>query len=388
MTNQQPTEYRETIVIGGGQAGLSVGYYLSQQQLPFVILDAAQRVGDSWRNRWDSLRLFTSAEFDGLVGMPVPGDRHAFLTKDQMADYLESYTARFALPVRSGVKVDRLWREGDHFRLTAGDRTFVSDNVVVAMSDYQQPRTPAFASELAPGILQLHSSQYRNPSQLQEGDALVVGAGNSGAEIAVELVGSRHTWLSGREPGAVPFRMDSAVGRAFLARLILRGLFHRVMTVDTPMGRRARANSLGHATPLIRVKPDDLAAAGVQRVPRTVGGRDGLPLLEDGRTLAVRNVIWCTGFAPSFGWIDLPVFGQREPLHERGIVPSQPGLYFVGLHFLYAMSSSMIHGVGRDADRVVRAILAARETLPKPGRSTSVAPAAPYSLAEVTDSTR
>src|SRR5215471_10443256 len=126
----------------------------------------------------------------------------------------------------------------------------------------------------------MHSSQYRNPSQLQEGDALVVGAGNSGAEIAVELVGSRRTWLSGRESGAVPFRMDSPAGRAFLARLILRGLFHRVMTVDTPMGRRARADWFNHATPLIRVKPSDLAAAGVERVPRTVGVRDGLPLLE------------------------------------------------------------------------------------------------------------
>src|SRR5262249_15384018 len=156
------------------------------------------------RHRWDSLRLFTPAEFDGLVGMPVPGDRHAFITKDQMADYLESYATRFALPVRSGVKVDRLWREGDHFRLTAGDRTFEADNVVVARADYQQPRSPAFASELAPELVQMHSSQYRNPSQLQEGDALVVGAGNSGAEIAVELVGSRRTWLSGRESGVVP----------------------------------------------------------------------------------------------------------------------------------------------------------------------------------------
>jgi hypothetical protein len=118
----------------------------------------------------------------------------------------------------------------------------------------------------------------------------------------------------------------------------------------------ARAQGLNRTTPLIRVRPRDLAAAGVARVARTVGVRDGLPLLEDGQTLDVANVIWCTGYVPGFHWIDLPVFGEHEPLHERGIVPSLPGLYSVGLHFQYALSSSTLRGVSRDARRVVRAI--------------------------------
>jgi putative flavoprotein involved in K+ transport len=362
MPDMHRAEYIPTIVVGGGQAGLAVGHYLRRYELPFVILDASERIGDAWRNRWDSLRLFSPAAFNGLAGMRFPASGHVLITKDQMADYLESYARHFALPVRNGMRVDRLWREGERFRLRAGGRLFESDNVIVAMANYQQPITPAFADRLATDIRQLHSFEYRNPSQLQTGDVLVVGAGNSGAEIAFEVARGHRTLLSGRDVGAVPIRMDGPLARLGMARLVFRGVFHRLLTVDTPMGRRARAKS-HRATPLIRVKPRDLAAAGIERLPRTVGARDGLPLLEDGRTLEVRNVIWCTGYSPNFAWIDLPVFGEHEPLHERGFVPSQPGLYFVGLHFQYAMSSSMVHGVSRDAERVVKAIAALRVDL-------------------------
>jgi putative flavoprotein involved in K+ transport len=357
MPDMQQAEYIPTIVIGGGQAGLAVGHHLSRQHLPFVILDAGQRVGDAWRNRWDSLRLFSPAAFNGIVGMPVPAGRHTFITKDQMADYLETYAQRFELPVRCGIKVDRLWREGERFRLRAGGRCFEADNVIVAMANYQQPRTPEFAEQLAPDVMQLHSSQYRNPAQLQDGDVLVVGAGNSGAEIAIELVRGRRTLLSGHDPAVIPFRMEGLAARLVLARLVF-GIFQHVLTVNTPIGRRARGNGHAGTTPLIRVKPRDLLAAGVERLPRTVGVRDGLPLLEDGQTVNVRNVIWCTGYAPSFDWIDLPVFGEHGPLHQRGVVTSQPGLYFVGLHFQYALSSSMVQGVSRDAAYVVQAITA------------------------------
>ena len=356
-------EHFETIVIGGGQAGLATGYQLKKQRLPFVIVDASPRVGDAWRNRWDSLRLFSPARFNGLAGMPFPAAGHAFITKDEMADYLERYARHFDLPVRNGLRVDRLWREGDQFRLTAAGKHFSAENVIVAMADYQQPRTPAFATRLAPSITQLHSSEYRNTSQLQPGDVLVVGAGNSGAEIAVEVVRSHRTWLSGREPGSIPFRIEGLASRLFLSRLVIGGFFHHVLTVDTPIGRRARAQAFDRATPLIRVRPSDLVAAGVERVGRTLGVRDGLPLLEDERTIEVSNVIWCTGYRPGFAWIDLPVFderGERDPMHERGMVPSQPGLYFVGLHFEYALSSSMVQGVSRDAHRIACAIAGSR----------------------------
>jgi len=357
--NHQTNSYK-TVVIGGGQAGLVTGYYLQHRQQDFVILDASERVGDAWRSRWDSLRLFTPARYNGLPGMPFPAPAHSFPTKDQMADFLEAYAARFNLPVLSGVRVSKLSRNGGHFVVAAGDRRFEADNVIVAMASYQRPRVPVFAQQLDPGIVQMHSHAYRNPAQLQDGGVLIVGAGNSGAEIAFEVARSHPTWLSGRDVGHIPFRIEGTAARVLLARLVLRGLFHHVLAVNTPIGRKLRPKILSQGGPLVRVKPRDLAAAGVERVPKMAGVQDGLPVLEDGRVLDVANVIWCTGFYPGFSWIDLPIFGEeenpKEPDHQRGIVPGQPGLYFVGLFFLYALSSSLVSGVSRDAKRIVEHI--------------------------------
>jgi putative flavoprotein involved in K+ transport len=362
----RPPERVGTVVIGGGQAGLSVGYHLARRRVPFVILDRNMRIGDAWRTRWDSLRLFTPARYDGLPGMKFPAPAHSMPTKKQMADYLEAYAAKFELPVRTGVTVRKLSKLGDRFLVGTDGEQFEAENVVVAMSNYQMPKVPAFAAALDPRIVQLHSSEYRNPTQLQEGGVLVVGAGNSGAEIALELSRSHSTWMSGRDTGQVPFRIGSVAGRYVLAPLALRVVFHRVLTVRTPLGRRARPRILSAGGPLIRTRSGDLIAAGVQRVPRTVGIRDGLPLLDDDRVLDVANVIWCTGYQPSFDWIDLPVLGVHEPLQQRGIVPTEPGLYFVGLEFLYSFSSVMVHGVERDANRIARIIAArAGATVPK-----------------------
>jgi putative flavoprotein involved in K+ transport len=348
-------EQVQTIVIGGGQAGLSVGYHLARRGLPFLILDAGERIGDPWRKRWDSLRLFSPARYDGLDGMPFPARADSFPTKDEMADYLEAYAARFRLPVRMGIRVDRLGRRDGRYVLSAGDRQFEAEHVVVAMSDYQRRRLPPFAGELDPTIVQLHSSDYHGPAQLRPGGALLVGAGNSGAEIAREVAIAGHpTWLAGRPVGEVPFRSDGRAARLFLTRLVLGFVFHRVLTVRTPMGRRVRSKALHGGRPLIRVKSKELAALGVERGPRVVGLRDGRPLLADDRVLDVANVVWCTGFEPAFSWIDRPIFDNDGlPRHERGVVPGEPGLYFVGLHFLYAMSSGMIQGVGRDAAHAV-----------------------------------
>ncbi len=228
------------------------------------------------------------------------------------------------------------------------------------MASHQVPRVPPFAHELDPGIRQLHSGEYRNTSQLEEGSVLVVGVGNSGGEIALEVVKQHPTWLAGKESGHVPFRIEGAPARFVFLPLLFRFIGHRVLTVSTPVGRRMRPKLLSHGAPLVRVKPEDLAAAGIERVPRVVGARGGLPLLDDGRVLEAASVIWCTGFRPDFSWIDLPVFGDDdepiEPIHHRGIVPHEPGLYFVGLFFLYAMSSGFLPGVGRDAAHIVKAV--------------------------------
>lgn len=357
MTGRSGSERVETLVIGGGQAGLAVGYHLAQRGLSYGIIDANDRVGDAWRNRWDSLRLFTPSRLNGLPGMPFPGYHWAFPSKDEMADYLESYARRFEIPVQTGMRVERLSRDGDLFVATAGDRQFMADNVVVAMSSWQKPWIPEFADQLDPGIVQLHAADYKNPGQLQEGSVLVVGAGNSGAELARELARTHEVWLSGPSTGAIPFRPESVIARALLP-FIGRVVFHRLLSTRTPMGRKARPKMIATGEPLLRVKPKDLAEAGVERVPRVTRVVRGQPQLEDDRAIDAANVVWCTGFNTGFSWIDLPVLGPQEPVHDSGIVESEPGLYFVGLKFLYSVSSEQIHGVGRDAARIADAISA------------------------------
>jgi len=361
MDDASSAEQFETVIIGGGQAGLSTGYHLARRGRRFVILDANQRIGDAWRTRWDSLRLFTPARYDGLPGWPFPAPAWSFPTKDEVADYLEAYAARFELPVRTGVRVDGLSREGDRYVAAAGKHRFEADHVVVASGAYHRPRVPAFAAELDPGIVQLHSSEYRDPSQLQEGGVLVVGAANSGAEIALELSRTHRTWLSGRHPGQEPARPGSRWFRLLVP--VVWFMASHVLTVKTPIGRAVRqrfhveGGRHSRGLPLARVRPKDITAAGIERVPRTAGAWGGLPVLDDGRVLEVANVVWCTGFVPDLSWIDLPVFADDGgPVHDRGIVGSEPGLYFVGLVFLYALNSSLVGGVSRDAEHIAEQI--------------------------------
>jgi putative flavoprotein involved in K+ transport len=358
MNNKSEYEDFKVIIIGAGQAGLSTGYFLSKLNIPFIILDANKRIGDSWRNRWDTLHLFTPAKFDGLPGMLFPASPNYFPTKDEMADYLENYAAHFNLPVRTGIKVDGLSREGNLYCITAGNQHFQAEHVIIAMSNYQSPKIPSFAKELNPDILQLHSFDYRNQSQLQEGGVLVVGAGNSGSEIALESAKNNHpVWLSGRDVGHIPFNIESALAKFILVRLVIRILFHRILNTNTPVGRKARPKIISQGGPLIRIKPKEIINAGIERVPRVVGVKKGLPLLENHDTLDIKNIVWCTGFYPSFSWIDIPIFNGKELSQKRGIVEKEPGLYFVGLHFLYSLSSAMIHGVSRDAEYVAKTIV-------------------------------
>jgi len=349
----------DVVVIGAGQAGLSVGRQLASRGIDFVILESQARVGDSWRRRWDSLRLFTPARYDGLDGMRFPAPPYHFPTKDEMANFLETYAARFHLPVRTGVRVDAVTRgQLEGYVIDAGAVRYVARHVVIAAASYQQPRIPAFAAELDATILQLHASSYRNPAQLRPGAVLLVGAGNSGAEIALDLSRTHDVWLSGRHPGHLPVAHDGAFACRVVVPIVFRLVFHRLLSMDTPMGRKARPRFTEHSGPLIRVKPCDLDRAGVHRVPRLAGIRDGQPLLEDGRCQEVANVVWCTGFLPGLEWIRLPIFdGSGRPKQYRGMVPGEPGLYFTGLAFQHSASSAMIHGVGRDARRVVEAIV-------------------------------
>ena len=265
-----------------------------------------------------------------------------------MAAYLEAYAARFELPVLNGVRVERLWREADRYIAASNGHRWEAHNVVVASGSSQSPKMPGFASELAPSIVQLHSSAYRNPAQLQEGPVLVVGLGNSGAEIGIEVCRSHPTLLAGKSGGEIPVKHGRTAARFVLPLVRFVGL--HILTLSTPIGRKAAAAVKAHAAPLIRTKSKDLAAAGVRFVPRVAGVENGLPVLADGTRLEVSTVIWCTGFQDDFSWIDQALLDDGGlPRQERGVALDSPGLFFLGQEFMYAAVSATLPGSCRDA---------------------------------------
>lgn len=341
-----------TIVVGGGQAGLSAGYHLQERDIDFVIVDAQQRVGDVWRNRWDSLRLFTPAKYSGLPGMPFPAAPNHLADKDEVADYLERYAERYDLPVRSGTRAESLTHDGERWILRTSRGTLQADDVIVATGPFQRPTVPAVAAQLDGDIRQLHSSAYRSPFDLPAGPVLVVGAGNSGAQIALELARHRQVWLAGRDTGHLP------------RRVLGRDLFDwiwpaaRRFTAETRLGRRLRAGAREGGDALIGIPERALVDAGVGRVGRVEEARDGWPVV-DGTLIRPSVIVWCTGFTADYSWIDAPVFDDHGwPRHQRGVATDATGLYFLGLRFQYRLTSSLVGGVGDDAaflaEQVVR----------------------------------
>jgi len=348
----------DTVVIGGGQAGLAAAYYLSQIGVDFVVLESQGQVGSSWHRRWDSLRLFTPTKFSSLPGKRLDRDDFYFPSKDEIGNYLKAYAQEFRLPIRLNICVDSLTRTDGVYQITAGPKTFLADHVIVATGSYQKPFTPPLAQRLNPSIAQLHSDAYKNPHQLPDGSTLVVGAGNSGAEIAIELAESgRSVWLAGRDVGHIP---ADKVGR------ILGGkpywfFLGRVLSIDTPIGRKVRKKALHQGAPLINLNPKEITDSGVIRCGRVAGTSDGMPQLEDGRVMNVAGIVWATGYRYDFSWIKLPIFDERGyPLHERGSVPQAAGIHFLGLHFQTALNSALLGGVHRDAQYIVGKIQSGR----------------------------
>ncbi|MGY2747832.1 flavin-containing monooxygenase [Arthrobacter sp. UYCu723] len=343
----------DALVIGAGQAGLAAGYHLAGRRLHFAILESAGRVGDQWRGRWDSLRLFTPAQHDGLPGLSFPAAKGTFPAKEEVAAYLEGYAEHFNLPVRTGTRVSGVRRIDDGFEVATGSGTLRARNVIVAAGANTLPRIPAAAKELEPGIRQLHSSQYRRPSDIPEGDVLVVGAGTSGAEIAKELAATHRTFIAGRPTPHIPDPVLRYAGEAYWR------LIHSALTTEAPPGRKVAANFHKRGAPLIRISVKDLDRAGVVRLRRLTGTRDGHPAFDGdpaagAQTMGLQTLIWATGYRASLDWIeDLPVTEWGWPVTRRGVVPELPGLYFVGMPFQYALTSGLIGGVGRDAAFVV-----------------------------------
>jgi putative flavoprotein involved in K+ transport len=356
MDATRSTERVGTVIIGAGQAGLSAGYHLTRRGMSFVILDADARIGDHWRERWDSLRLYSPARYDSLPGMRFPGPSSHWPTAREMADYLEAYARRFELPVRSGTRVERVQPGGGRFDVSLADGGRLSaSQVIVATGPFREPNVPPFAADLDPSIRQLHSHEYRNPTQLRDGPVLVVGLSHSGADIAFETAGAGHrTILSGRSHGEIPIRVTDTK-RAMIGWPFVEFMFAHVLTLRTPIGRKMRPKVRQAGGPLLRIRLGDLDRAGVERFDaRTVGVRNGRPTLADGKVLDVANVIWATGYRPDYAFIAAPVVGEHGwPLEKRGVSPSIPGLYFLGVPFQYAFNSMLVAGAGRDAKYVV-----------------------------------
>ena len=353
------TQHIETLIIGAGQAGLSTGHHLQRRDRPFLIVDANPRIGDNWRQQWDTLRLYTPAKYDMLPGLPFPAARWHCPQKDEVGDYLERYALHFDLPVRTSTRVERLEaRPGGGYFAMLGDEPIACDNVVVATGSFgRTPNVPEFAADLDPSIQQLHSSEYRRPAQLRPGPVLVVGASHSGLDIAFELAESRPTVLCGPKRGNIPFRPESRRARVLMPVVLF--VFKHVLTRRTPMGRKEMNEVRFHGGPAFRIKQDDLERRGVTRnQARMAGVSEGRPVLSDGTVLDVANVVWCTGFKQVFDWIRLPILDEHGwPVEYRGVVDAAPGLYFCGLSFQYAFSSMVFPGVSRDADYVARQIV-------------------------------
>jgi len=350
----------DVVVIGGGQAGLAAAYYLRAAGVRFVVLEAADEIGASWSRRWDSLRLFTPVRYNALPGLPFPGQPYDLPGKDVVAAYLHDYVRRFRLSVRLGSEVRNLARTACGFELTTDQgKIFGARGVIVATGANQQPYVPTFAESIAPSVVQLHSSAYRRPEQLPAGRVLVVGAGNSGAQIALELADSgRQVVLSGRDTGSLPRRL--------LGRDIYDWLWRTVMrpSVETNIGRRLMHGRLFAGDPLMGMEASALDRPGVERVGRTTAVKEGAPVVDGASVIdGLSAVIWCTGSRPDFSWIELPVLGLGGyPMHQRGLTEAINGLGFVGLRYQYRMGSALLGGVGEDARFVVRRIAAVART--------------------------
>lgn len=360
MTTQQT----ETLIVGAGQAGLATAHCLQALGRECLVVDRNRRVGDNWRVHYDSLHLYTPIRYCALPGLAFPGEPWAYPTKDEVADYLETYALHFDLPVRMQTRVERLTRRDETFVAAFGEDTIESANVVVATGTFgRTPSVPEFAADLDASIRQLHSSEYKRPEQLAPGSVLVVGASHSGCDIALELAVERPTILVGRDCGQIPVEWDSKGIR--VAMPVMTFVFRHVLTRRNPIVRRKLGEFRNHGGPMLRVKRHHLANRGVERIEtRVTGVSEGKPQLADGRVLDVANIVWCTGFRQDFGWIDLPVFGDDDwPDEYRGVVESIPGLFFCGLSFQYAFSSMLLPGVGRDAAHVAQRIADADRTV-------------------------
>jgi putative flavoprotein involved in K+ transport len=355
----------EVIVVGAGQAGLAIGYFLARQRRSFVILEAEKEPAAAWRARWDSLKLFTPVRYSGLPGLPFPGDPDSYPARDDVVAYLTEYARHFALPVALGSRVRAIRHAHGRYLVELDDRRYSADQVVVATGPFQVPFVPPIADHLAQGVAQLHSTRYREPDELPDGRVLVVGGGNTGFQIAQELSASREVHLSiGSRQTPLPQRI---LGRDLFWYLEKIGTMRR--STETRLGRR-----LAGRDALIGSNPRALRKRnGVRLHPRAIAASGQTVRFSDGTELDVSAVVWATGFRNDHSWIDAPIFDDRQRVvHRRGVTDS-PGLYFLGLTWQYTRGSALIGWVGDDAAYIADQIQAFNPSVPTSRTSEAVA---------------
>ena len=350
MANSATTR-RDVVVVGGGQAGLAIGYFLAKQGRDFTILEAAGEPAASWRERWDSLKLFTPARYDGLPGLAFPGDPDRYPSRDEVAEYLADYATRFDLPVELGSRVRRIRKTGETYVVELDGRTYEAEQVVVATGPFQVPFIPAIADDLDEGVVQLHSAAYRSPESIPDGRVLVVGGGNTGFQIADELAASHDVHLSiGSRQTPLPQRI---LGRDLFRYLDAMGLIRK--TTASRIGRRMQGRDT-----LIGSTPRGLRRRGAQIHGRAVAASGQTVSFSDDTTLHVQGVVWATGFRVDHSWLDVPVFDEGGRVEHRRGVTESPGLYFLGLSWQHTRGSALLGWVKDDAQYLAQKIEALR----------------------------
>lgn len=339
-----------TVIIGAGQAGLAMGYYLKQINQSFIMLDKSQGIGDEWRKRYDSLVLFTPRMYSSLPGLPLEGELHEFPSKDEIARYLEQYAESFQLPIQLRTEVKRVRKKNNCFYVETNDQAYEAENVVIASGPFQTPNIPGFARYLSPDILQLHSSQYKNPASLIEGNVLVVGGGNSGAQIAAELASERETYFSvSQKIKFFPLEIGSKS---------IFWWFDKIGLLKAPRHSWIAKKMQVSGDPIFgKELKDALASGAVIQKSRAVDGNGTIMRFQDHSTLDVQNIIWSTGFVSDYSWLEVKgaLNYEGQPIHKRGITKVE-GLYFLGLPWQYRRGSALLQGVGDDAKYIAENI--------------------------------
>jgi putative flavoprotein involved in K+ transport len=365
------TDRHDVVVVGGGQAGLAIGYLLTRRGLRLKILEAADSPGAAWSARWDSLKLFTPARYDSLPGRPFPGDPDAYPGRDDVVGYVADYARDFELPVALDSKVRAVRRGEGGFVVELDDRTYEADQVVVATGPFQVPNVPAVAERLDPAVVQFHSSAYSAPGDVAVGRVLVVGGGNTGFQIAQELSHTHDVHLSiGSRQTPLPQRI---AGRDLFRYLQATGLMGKA--ADSRIGQRMQARET-----LIGSSPRAARRGGIHLLGRTVDVSGPDVTFIDGALLHPTTVVWATGFGLDHSWIDAPIFDASGHLvHERGVTAS-PGLYFLGLPWQHTRGSALLGWVKDDAEYLAHRICATASAH-RPGAALLAGTAAAVSVA-------